>query len=430
MVTGRSFLELNLWQRIFAEHWESFVKSYARTHGNPPPEHWEENVDRMLRCGDIREGYYEYLCEQCGAIRKVGFTCKSRLCLRCFKTAIDDWLKRTTNVLFEGVVHRQVVLTIPRCLRPLVLSDAVFMKAFMDEGAESIRRLVEQWRPKQRIRIGMMAVMQLHGRSGTQNPHLHFVVSEGGVDRLGRWRTVNYFDTRKLRKVWQYQVVMSLKKAVRGTDFQTEWLSKLGSTFRRYPSGFDCHCLPEKGPVERLLIYLCKYVSSPAISLRRISGYDGHNVRYRFEDHRRGKVCETLPAVDFIGRMIRNLPPKGFRMVRYYGMYARPVRQKIHDKVANVLRRLVQRAESVARRFGGHSRRNDHSNHGTATLGKAPMRCARCGSTDLILLRIWDKCRGVLYDAIRDGPTPFEPPPVQTAPTPPVARFEQMVLAI
>ncbi|MFA7172895.1 MAG: transposase zinc-binding domain-containing protein, partial [Kiritimatiellia bacterium] len=95
---------------------------------------WYENVERMLSCGNIREGYYEYQCLSCGATRKVGFTCKSRLCLKCVKSAVDDWLEQVRSVLFEGVVHRQVVLTIPQALRPLVLSDAKFMKAFVDAG--------------------------------------------------------------------------------------------------------------------------------------------------------------------------------------------------------------------------------------------------------------------------------------------------------
>ena len=440
MVAERPFDELNLWQRIFADHWDAFESDFARSQGCAPPEHWRENVERMLSCGDIREGYYEYGCEACGATRKVGFTCKSRLCLRCFKTAVDDWLEQAGSVLFEGVVHRQVVLTVPKVLRPLIVSDAKFLKAFMDAGAAAVKTLIEQWRPKQRIRVGIMAVLQLHGRSGNQNPHLHFVVSEGGVDAKGHWRAVNYFDTRKLRKQWQYQVLMALKKAVRGTCYQSEWTSRLGSMFRKYPTGFDCDCtclrapclrrvpwrgrqgthrqMPEKGPVERLIVYLCKYVSSPPISLRRITHYDGNRVTYRYDDHRRGKVCETISAVEFIARMIRHLPPKGFRMVRYYGIYARPIRKKIHTLVCDVLQRLVQRAEAVAQYF---ARRNAQGS-GCETrdeavgVGKAPIRCANCGSTNMILLRIWDKHKGIVYEAIRDGPSSagraarFKPP--------------------
>ena len=84
--------------------------------------------------------------------------------------------------------------------------------------------------------------------------------------------------------------------------------------FRQYPTGFDCDCMPEEGPVERLVVYLLKYVSRPPISIRRIDGYDGENVTYRYEDHRKGEVHETIPATEFIGRMIQHLPPKGFRI--------------------------------------------------------------------------------------------------------------------
>lgn len=403
MSTHRPFAELNVWQKIFAEHWESFSNAFFAEHNCFPPEHWHENVMRMIGCGDIREGYYEYLCRECGATRKVGFTCKSRLCLRCAKSAIDDWLAQMKSVLFEGVVHRQVVLTIPPAIRPLVLSDCECMKAFADAGASAIKKLLGGWRRNWRLQVGLVAVMQLHGRAGNQNPHLHFVVSEGGVDKDGLWREITYFATRKLRKLWQYEVITALKKAVRGTPGQKKWNALLGSMFGKYPTGFDVGCMPEKGPIERLVTYLCKYVSSPPISLRRIVRYDGVSVTFNYSDHRRGFVCETLPAAEFIGRMILHLPPKGFRMVRYYGIYARPVRRKFHEKVRHCLARLVRRMESAAQRFA--LRRDPGANKRLpAAIGKAPLRCDVCGSENLELICVWDKKKGFLFHGIRGEP--------------------------
>jgi hypothetical protein len=203
------------------------------------------------------------------------------------------------------VIHRQVVLTVPKMLRPLILAEEAFLKVYMDAGAAAVKELIEEWRRAKKIRVGIMAVLQLHGRSGNSNPHLHFVVSEGGIDKDNAWRQVNFFDTKKLRKKWQYHVLMALKKAVRGTAYEAAWYDKLGSMFPKYPTGFDCDCMPESGPVERLVVYLCKYVSAPPISIRRIENYDGQNVTYRYEDHRKGKMHETIPASEFIGRMIR-----------------------------------------------------------------------------------------------------------------------------
>jgi hypothetical protein len=42
---------------------------------------------------------------------------------------------------------------------------------------------------------------------------------------------VSYFDTKKLRKLWQYQVLTALKKAVRGTPHAKAWSAKLGRMF-------------------------------------------------------------------------------------------------------------------------------------------------------------------------------------------------------
>ena len=85
LATERPFAELNLWQCIFAEHWDSLVATYEAEHGRAVPEHWTSNVRKMLACGDIRQGYYEYVCPHCGQTRKIGFTCKSRAGSRSVK---------------------------------------------------------------------------------------------------------------------------------------------------------------------------------------------------------------------------------------------------------------------------------------------------------------------------------------------------------
>jgi len=424
MSTNRPFAELNLWQHIFADHWEDFTVIFRQKNKREIPQYWQENVERMLGCGDIREGYYEYICGDCGNITRVGFTCKSRLCLRCFKVAVDEWLKTAQKVLFEGVIHRQVVLTLPTDVRTLVLADEKFLKVFVDAGANAVKELVEQWRRKKKIRVGIMEVLQLSGRAGNQNPHLHLVVSEGGIDKNNQWQKVSYFSTLKLRRKWQYHILTALKKAVKGTA-GADWYAYLGSLFIKYPTGFDCQAMPEKGAIERLVVYLCKYVSSPPISIRRIEKYDGTLVTYRYEDHRRGLVHETLPATDFIGRMIHCLPPKGFRMVRYYGIYARPIRQKMHDMVSATIRHLCQTAQRVSAYFSRKKGKSVESSRKASqdSFGGRQVRCSHCGSTRLQLICIWSRSGGLIYDAVRDDPR--APPRVPLVSSPGVGDQKQ-----
>jgi hypothetical protein len=403
MIADRPLAELNLWQRLFAGHWDEFTAWFAEQTGKPVPERWTENVRKLLGCGDVRNGYSEYVCEECGTVRKAGFTCKSRLCLRCFKVAVDKLLRSFDKVLFEGVVHRQIVLTLPRELWALVLAEAGLQKVFCDAGAKAVLDLIREWRPKKQIQVGISLVLQLCGRAGNPNPHLHLVVSEGGIDKEGQWRHVNYFDTKKLRKKWQYEVLTALRRAVKGTA-HASWDEKLGRAFHDYPRGFDVHAMPEKGLVDRLVVYLCKYINCPPISIRRIEAYDGKNVTFRYEDHRRGLVHETLPAVEFIGRMIQHLPEKNFRMVRHYGIYARNVRNKLHESVKGTLDRLVQASARVRGILTGKPGR-----HGTGLtaeqyraeiegkFGDHSIRCKVC-RRQMRLVRVWTTKDGFVYD--------------------------------
>ena len=85
------------------------------------------------------------------------------------------------------------------------------------------------------------------------------------------------------------------------TAYEAAWYARLGSMFPKYPTGFDCDCMPESGPVERLVIYLCKYVNAPPISIRRIENYEGQNVTYRYEDHRKGEIrCPACGSTNML----------------------------------------------------------------------------------------------------------------------------------
>jgi len=183
----------------------------------------------------------------------------------------------------------------------------------------------------------------------------------------------------------------------------------LGRMFHDYPTGFDVHAMPEKGPVERLIVYLCKYVSSPPISIRRIDAYDGQNVTYHYKDHRRGMVWETLPATEFIGRMIKHLPPKGFRMVRYYGIYARPIREKTHTQVAVTLQRRDRNLQRVAAYFARKRGLTPEQYQAEleAKFGDHAPRCPKCGSKRMRLIRVWSARAGMIYEAA-DLPPPWE----------------------
>jgi len=57
---------------------------------------------------------------------------------------------------------------------------------------------------------------------------------------------------------------------------------------------------------------------------KRIDKYDGDNVTFHYNRHEDEKlIVETIPALEFMKRLIQHIPEKNFRMIRYYSVYAR-----------------------------------------------------------------------------------------------------------
>lgn len=63
----------------------------------------------------------------------------------------------------------------------------------------------------------------------------------------------------------------------------------------------------------------------------RIDHYDGEQVTFHYNRHEDDSlVAETIPTLDFIKRLIIHVPEKHFKMVRYYGIYAKHHKQEKH----------------------------------------------------------------------------------------------------
>ncbi|MFG6329393.1 MAG: transposase [Lachnospiraceae bacterium] len=85
-------------------------------------------------------------------------------------------------------------------------------------------------------------------------------------------------------------------------------------------------------------------------------------------------VEETIPVMDFIKRLIRHIPEKHFKMIRYGGLYAR------HRENDKHLRRAVSKEKhEIFRSF------NKWRTAILYTFGYDPLKCLECGTTMLFL---------------------------------------------
>ena len=379
--------------QIFRDHWEQF----KLFHPNFTDENIEANVQKMMGCGLFSNGYAEYRCS-CGHIKKVPFSCKSRFCLRCSKVYIDKWIAKMKQTIFAKVEHRHIILTLPSALWGYFHSQEM-LKLLADCGVRLIEEVVSICLKGKEIELGSILITQTAGRRSTWNPHLHLLVTEGGLDKDNRWHKFYYFDYRILRQKWRYIVLTSLKKAL---IYDPQALKLIEEVFQQTQDfGFIVRAKKEKVRKTDIIGYLIKYVASPPIALYRITDYDGEYVKYWYREHPTDrKVWTQLSAYEFIALLIQHIPPKGLKMIRHYGLYARCKFKKVKE----VIDKLFKYIKTVSQGFFSFlqaSPPTDYRSRLQNSFGIDPFKCPNCGER-LILYEVWHPKYGSVYNIYRD----------------------------
>ena len=380
-------VEKNVFKQIFRDYWDEFQEKNPRYQ----TEYYSKVIKKMLWCGNIANGYAVYRCVNCGEEKKVAFSCKSSFCLTCAKVYTDKWVDYVGEALFEGVRYRHLVLTVPEEYRRYFYNDPELLDELMKSGHAFYKDLVSEWL-KEPIEVGSIVVMQTAGRRGNYNPHLHILETSGGLTGQGKWKGFGYINYNFLHKKWQYYLLGMLKEKI-GTKAIKRQIDK---SWKKYKKGFVAYI--EKGDVpaggKGLARYLAKYVVSPPISIKRITKYDGQRVRYWYNDHKTGqRVDEEITALEFIGRMVQHILPKGFQRIRHYGLHATCKASKIREQLKEILKVVEQPESKETYQIEG----NRYRDRIKSSFGVDPLRCPKCDE-EMELEGIWHPDYGWIVD--------------------------------
>jgi hypothetical protein len=381
----------NVFQQIFAEHWDAFKDAHARYQ----TAYYDDLVAKMLACGDPEKiGSIEYRCLHCGQGKHVvAMSCQSSLCLRCAKVYADNWVSQVSAMLHEGVIYRHIILTVPAMFRTTFYHNAaVLLSGLMRCGAQCLDDFLSTGRGKT-LRGGSLVVLHTHGRNGQYHPPLHLLATSGGYDSQGqRWEHLDYLPYGLLRRKWQWHLLTMVRQTLKTAAIQ----QLVDTCFTKYPNGLVTNV--QKGTVpsqfQSVARYVAKYVVSPPIAVRRIDHYDGERVTYHYRSHRTERVeRETIDVKTFIGRMIQHALPKGFKRMRYYGVQA----TKTFAKVKAAIQAALAKGEGVVKGAVKIIARLTYRQRYAQSTGRDPLICPHCRSAREVW-RIWHPTYGVIYD--------------------------------
>jgi hypothetical protein len=270
----------------------------------------------ILRCRTPEMGGQVYHCQSCGHTHYVYHSCRNRSCPQCHYQQTQAWLEARRRELLNAP-YFHVVFTIPDALNAAMRRDQTRLYGLLMRAAAS--SLIELANDPHYVggTVGVLAVLHTWGRTLMYHPHVHCLVTGGGLDRkTDEWcpsRPRYLVPVRALSKLFRRRFRELLGPSLKSLDIPA-------FVWRRR---WVVHCKPVRGGPDSVLRYLAGYVYRTAISEDRILSADNGQVTFRYKDTRDDRFkTMTLPAEEFIRRFLQHVLPAGFHKVRYYGLWA------------------------------------------------------------------------------------------------------------
>ena len=340
--------------------------AYMERHGASMLPSHVRAVKDILRCRTPEMGGHLAACPRCGTEHLLYHSCGNRACPRCGHEATTRWLAKQRELLLP-VPYFHVVFTLPAELRRLVRShQAALLPILFQAAFESLARLCAD--PHYLgARIGALAVLHTWTRTLEWHPHVHMLVPGGGLAADGRtWIPAPRRRTRYLVPV------AALAERFRGhfLDLARRALPNVAFPHIPWEKRWVVFAKPVVRDAEKILEYLGRYVHKTAIADHAITAVDDHTVTFRYTNSRtHERKAMTLPAEEFLRRLLQHVPHKGFHRVRAFGL--------LHPAHRPALRQLQL---MLAPRGGRDS-----------TVAKAQPRlrrlCPNCKAASLVLVR-------------------------------------------
>jgi hypothetical protein len=291
----------------------------------PTPEQ-KKVIVAIERCRTAKLGGHVDVCQNCGHERPSYNSCRNRHCPKCQALAQARWIaRRQERVIPTKYFH--VVFTLPEPLRALARTNPVVMYDLLFESAT--RTLLDFGRSRLRAQIGVTAVLHTWTRDLRFHPHVHCIVTGGGLDDEGHWvpaRSRFLFPVKAMSKVFRGKFLEGLTTLYASHRLNLEGrCSHLGqpSEFaklkdRLYREKWVVYAKQPFGGPAQVFAYLGRYTHRVGISNQRLLSFDGHDVCF-FTKH--GKTC-TIDAVEFVRRFLLHVLPAHFVKIRHYGLVA------------------------------------------------------------------------------------------------------------
>jgi hypothetical protein len=221
------------------------------------------------------------------------------------------------------VAHFHVVFTMPAELGGLARRHRRELFGLLFDAASATLLTLGRDPDRLGARLGLTAVLHTWSRTLAWHPHLHCIVTAGGLSLDDeRWVASNpkfLFPVKVMGGLFRGKMlagVKRLRKAGAFAEFDDPGFAVLLDTL--YRTDWNVYSKAPFGGPQQLYRYLGRYTHRVGLSNHRLLAFDEHGVTFRT----RGKQTVTLGTDLFIDRFLSHVLPPGFHKSRHYGLMA------------------------------------------------------------------------------------------------------------
>ncbi|MCR5405313.1 MAG: IS91 family transposase [Lachnospiraceae bacterium] len=311
-------------QQVFDNSWKLFSSCHS-----VPLDHLKA-ARSIMSCKTEDMGYNISTCEECGYSETHYNSCRNRNCPNCQAILKEIWIdKRKAEVIDSRYYH--VVFTVPEELNALIYANQKVLYSLMHKA--SSETLLELARDRKYLGAtpGIIQVLHTWGQELNYHPHIHCIVSAGGLTPDHRLRTSSdkfFIPVRFMRNVFKGKFLFYLKKLYDSDElifpgaigylsnpgdwhylldllYSIDWCPYIKETFNGFGNAIE---------------YLGRYTHRIAITNTRVQSVTADKVSFLARDYKTGTShVTTIDNTEFIRRLLMHVLPRGFQKIRYYG---------------------------------------------------------------------------------------------------------------
>ena len=285
-------------------------------------------IKAIKNCKSDKLGAHKYVCDECGYEEIAYNSCRNRHCPNCQTGKKLKWIEaRKEEVL--NIKYYHVVFTIPSEIYNIAIQNqSKIYKIMFKASAETLQELAEDEKYLGG-EIGFFSILHTWGQNLMYHPHIHCVVTGGGLTKLGKWieKEEDFFiPVKVISRKFRGKFLYYLKQEKLDFYGEQEYL-KIKENFdelmaKMYNKEWISYCKPPFKDASCVIRYLGRYTHRVAISNNRIIKEENGEVTFKYRDYKDNKKQKemTLKAEEFIRRFLLHILPPRFMKIRHYGL--------------------------------------------------------------------------------------------------------------